>query len=99
MASSSAHPSFPPRSSYTGGKLPDRSILNYDQPPFGPSVLSRRDRGDFAGGDSGLSKSAPPPPAHAQQNLHQQHQQANNNPLNELTEEQREEINEAVSNK
>ncbi|KKZ68009.1 hypothetical protein EMCG_06351 [[Emmonsia] crescens] len=94
MASSSAHPSFPPRSSYAGGKLPDRSALNNSHLPFGASVLSRRDRGDFAGGDGGLAKSAPAPPAHAQQNLHQQ---TSNNPLNELTEEQREEINEAFT--
>ncbi|EEQ84915.1 hypothetical protein RJZ56_001265 [Blastomyces dermatitidis] len=96
MASSSAHPSFPPRSSYVGGKLPDRSLGN-NHLPFGASVLSRRDRGDFTGGDGSLSKSAPAPPAHAQQNLHQQHAQTNNNPLNELTEEQREEINEAFT--
>ncbi|KAG5295021.1 cell division control protein Cdc31 [Histoplasma ohiense] len=96
MASSSAHPSFPPRSSYVGGKLPDRSALNNNHLAFGASVLSRRDRGDFAGGDGGLAKSAPAPPAHAQQNPHQ-HQQPHNNPLNDLTEEQREEINEAFT--
>ncbi|EEH40670.1 centrin-3 [Paracoccidioides lutzii Pb01] len=100
MASSSAHTSFPPRSSYATGKLPDRSALNNNHLPFGASVLSRRDRGDFGGGDGGISKSVPhppPPPSHAQQNPHQQHPQANNNPLNDLAEEQREEINEAFT--
>ncbi|PGH07381.1 hypothetical protein AJ79_06283 [Helicocarpus griseus UAMH5409] len=91
---SSAHPSFPPRASYAGGKLPDRSALNNTHLPFGASVLSRRDRGDFGGGDGiGLAKSTPPAqPAHTQQ-----HAQANKNPLNDLTEEQREEINEAFT--
>src|SRR5215471_2537186 len=98
----SAHPSFPPRSSYASGKLPDRSALNTNPLPFGSSALSRRDRGDF-GGEGAHSKPQPHPPAlpaHAQQSQQQQpaggHQQ-NNNPLNDLTEEQREEINEAVS--
>ncbi|KAK2746595.1 Calcium-binding component of the spindle pole body (SPB) half-bridge [Onygenales sp. PD_40] len=97
MASSSAHPSFPPRSSYVGGKLPDRSVLNNNHLPFGTSVLSRRERGDFGDGTGGLSKSQhpPAPPAHSQQSQHTQ--QANNNPINDLTEEQREEINEAFT--
>src|SRR5438034_9801626 len=95
MASSSTHPSFPPRSSYTSNKLPDRSALNTNPLPFGSSVLSRRDRGDFGDGVHGKSQQHPPaPPAHSQQ---QAGHQANNNPMNDLTEEQREEINEAVS--
>ena len=106
---SSAHPSFPPRPSYTTGKLPDRSALNPNPLPFGSSAFTRRDRGgefaDNAGGNAGgLGKGvaghhAQSLPAHSQpQGMQHQPNQpnSNNSPLNELTEEQREEINEAV---
>ncbi|EAS36148.3 cell division control protein Cdc31 [Coccidioides immitis RS] len=122
MASSSTHPSFPPRSSYAAGKLPDRSGLNPTPLPFGSSAaLSRRDRaGDYGGEGSGggpamgLGKAS----THgsvmvqghgAQQHGLQSHQGnptgglsgaasgGNNNPLSDLSEEQREEINEAFT--
>ncbi|KAF3481354.1 cell division control protein 31 [Arthroderma uncinatum] len=50
MASSS-HPSFAPRSVYANaGKLPDRPLNSNNPLPFGSSVLSRRERGDFGDG-------------------------------------------------
>ncbi|KAI1937592.1 Calcium-binding component of the spindle pole body (SPB) half-bridge [Ophidiomyces ophidiicola] len=124
---SSAHPSFPPRSSYAAGKLPDRSSINHNPPPFvSASGLSRRDRvGEYGGeassgaGGMGMGKSQ----AHSvmgqghgpQQHSAQSHSGnmggglggigssgggtggGNNNPLSDLSEEQREEINEAFT--
>ncbi|WEW60806.1 Calcium-binding component of the spindle pole body (SPB) half-bridge [Emydomyces testavorans] len=105
MASSSAHPSFPPRSSYAAGKLPDRSGLNPNPLPFGSSsVLARRDRaGEAQIHGSGMGQGHGGP-----QHGVQSHQGntsgglggasgGNNNPLNDLSEEQREEINEAFT--
>jgi hypothetical protein len=98
---SSAHQPFVSRSVYTSGKLPDRS-LNPNPIPFGATTLSRHRAlgganpgpGDF-GVDGGKStQPLPPPPVHSQN--HAPSQDATN-PLNRLTEEQREEINEAVS--
>ncbi|EGD90973.1 hypothetical protein H112_01560 [Trichophyton rubrum D6] len=67
MASSS-HPSFAPRSVYANaGKLSDRPLNTNNPLPFGSSVLSRRDRGDFgdtAGKSQGHQTGAPP--AHSQ---------------------------------
>jgi hypothetical protein len=102
MASTSqAHPAFPPRSTYTAsGKLPDRTTLN-NPAPFGSSALSRRPDQQT----QQYSQQPPQPPQHGQQQggagrQHQQQQQSSAekepNPLNELSEEQREEINEAV---
>lgn len=67
MASSS-HPSFAPRSVYANaGKLSDRPLNTNNPLPFGSSVLSRRDRGDF-GDTAGKSQGhqAGAPPAHSQ---------------------------------
>jgi hypothetical protein len=105
MASiSQGHPAFPPRSTYAAsGKLPDRTTLN-NPPPFGSSALSRRPDQHA----QQYSQQPPQPPQHGQQQQmqggggrqHQQSQQAGQekepNPLNDLSEEQREEINEAV---
>lgn len=90
--------------SYAGGKLPDRS-LNANAGPFSASSFARHrglgglsaGPGDFgsepvtAGGKQTQSASAPA--VHSQS-----HGPAgqDTNPLNRLTEEQREEINEAV---
>lgn len=64
--------------------------------PFGASAFSRRDRtsaGEF--GDTGLGKSQAQSSQAPQQQAHSS--TSGSNPLNDLTEEQREEINEAVS--
>ncbi|KAI5304097.1 Calcium-binding component of the spindle pole body (SPB) half-bridge [Ascosphaera pollenicola] len=88
--------SFPPRASYGAAKLADRAGMGANGMPFGASTFSRRDRGgtgDFA--DTGLGKSqvqssqAAQPPVHSST--------SGSNPLNDLTEEQREEINEAFT--
>ncbi|KAI5291328.1 Calcium-binding component of the spindle pole body (SPB) half-bridge [Ascosphaera aggregata] len=104
--------SFPARASYGAGKLSERTGLGAASGmPFAASTFSRRDRGagsvgvgvggsggaggvgDF--GDTGLGKAqaqgsqAPPPPVHSSASA--------SNPLNDLTEEQREEINEAFT--
>lgn len=97
---SSAHPPFGSRSAYASGKLPDRSL---NPLPFSASAFSRHrglgaqtpGTGDF-GNDAGKSaqqQQPPPPPAHSQSHMSSQDA---SNPLNRLTEEQREEINEAV---
>jgi hypothetical protein len=104
---SQGHPAFPPRSTYAAsGKLPDRTTLN-NPPPFGSSSLARRS--DQQGAQ--YSAQAPQPPQHGQQQQigggggggrqpHHQQQgggaEKEPNPLNELSEEQREEINESV---
>ncbi|KAI5310210.1 Calcium-binding component of the spindle pole body (SPB) half-bridge [Ascosphaera atra] len=86
--------SFPPRAPYGAGKLGERTGLGGSNMAFGASTFSRRDRGgDF--GDTALGKSqaqgnaAPPPAVHSSA--------SGSNPLNDLTEEQREEINEAFT--
>ncbi|GAD94467.1 cell division control protein Cdc31, putative [Paecilomyces variotii No. 5] len=87
---------FGSRSAYAGGKLPDRS-LNANPIPFGASSFSRhRGLGGAVAGEFGpegakSTQQPPAPPAHSQT------QSQDSNPLNRLTEEQREEINEAVS--
>jgi hypothetical protein len=100
MASSSAHPSFPTRPSYAGSKLPERSALHPNPLPFNASAFTRRNQGEFVdnGAGKGTAHHAQSLPVHSQPQGMQQHQahQSNNNPLNDLTEEQREEINEAV---
>ena len=89
--------------SYAGGKLPDRSV-NSNAVPFGASSFSRHRGlgatvpGDFADTGAGGPKATQTGPGlgvvHAQ--THGPSAQ-DTNPLNRLTEEQREEINEAVS--
>ncbi|KAL1883759.1 Calcium-binding component of the spindle pole body (SPB) half-bridge [Paecilomyces lecythidis] len=87
---------FGSRSAYAGGKLPDRS-LNANPIPFGASSFSRhRGLGGAAAGEFGpegakSTQQPPAPPAHSQT------QSQDSNPLNRLTEEQREEINEAFT--
>jgi hypothetical protein len=84
--------------SYAGTKLPERSI-NTNAMPFSASSFSRH-RGlgnanqEFNGpeGQKQMQQSAPAPTTNAQS--HGPAQDAN--PLSRLTEEQREEINEAV---
>jgi hypothetical protein len=80
--------------SYAGTKLPERSV-NTNAMPFSASSFSRhRGLGNTAQGDfAEASKQQPPAPATNAQS-HGPAQDAN--PLNRLTEEQREEINEAV---
>lgn len=90
--------------SYAGSKLPERSV-NTNAMPFSASSFSRhRGLGASAPGEFGA-----PDPAKPQQQQPQQQSIAqpgaaqshgppqDTNPLNRLTEEQREEINEAVS--
>ncbi|OXV09355.1 hypothetical protein Egran_02874 [Elaphomyces granulatus] len=98
---SSAHQPFTSRSTYVSGKFPDRS-LNPNPAPFNTASLSRHrtfgggnpGTGDFVT-DAGKPAQQPPqPPAHSQG--HGQSQEPIN-PLNRLTEEQREEINEAFT--
>jgi hypothetical protein len=87
MASASAgHPSFPPRNTYAStSKLPDRTALNNNPPPFGSSSLARRP-------DQPQPYAQQPPPPGPAGRPHDKE----TNALNELSEEQREEINEAV---
>ncbi|KAL3479089.1 hypothetical protein BJX99DRAFT_223029 [Aspergillus californicus] len=83
--------------SYTAGKLPDRS-LNTNAIPFSASSFSRRGLGPAGQGEFGpdaakTSQQAPQQQVHAQSHAAQQE----SNPLSRLTEEQREEINEAFT--
>ncbi|KAF4771041.1 hypothetical protein HAV15_012386 [Penicillium sp. str.  len=86
--------------SYAGTKLPERSV-NTNAMPFSASSFSRHrglgnaNQGDFNGPDAQkqMQQSAPTPATNAQS--HGPAQDAN--PLNRLTEEQREEINEAFT--
>ncbi|KAL4871668.1 hypothetical protein BDV12DRAFT_163538 [Aspergillus spectabilis] len=83
--------------SYTAGKLPDRS-LNTNAVPFSASSFSRRGLGaaghnDFVPEPAKTSQQAPQQQVHAQ--THNSPQESN--PLSRLTEEQREEINEAFT--
>lgn len=96
-----AHPSFPPRNTFaTSTKLPDRAGLN---PPFGQSALNNPiqsfgqtiPRRNDPQTQFGQTQAAPQPPQHAQQGRQQQ-QEKPRNYLAELSEEQREEVNEAV---
>lgn len=94
---------FGSRSYAGGGKLPDRSV-NSNAIPFSASSFSRHRGlgatvpGDFADAGTGGPKATQTGPGpgvvHAQ--THGPSAQ-DTNPLNRLTEEQREEINEAVS--
>lgn len=81
--------------SYTAGKLPDRS-MNANAIPFSASSFSRRGLGaaqsEFVPEAAKSSQQAPQQAVHAQS--HNPSQESN--PLSRLTEEQREEINEAV---
>lgn len=81
--------------SYTAGKLPDRS-MNANAIPFSASSFSRRGLGaaqsEFVPEAAKTSQQAPQQQVHAQ--THNPSQESN--PLSRLTEEQREEINEAV---
>lgn len=86
--------------SYAGTKLPDRSA-NPNAMPFSASSFSRhRGLGNTApadfGGPEGPKQTQQPPSAPAATQSHGPGQDAN--PLSRLTEEQREEINEAVRN-
>lgn len=84
--------------SYAGTKMPDRSV-NTNAMPFSASSFSRHrgmgnpGPGDF-GGPEGPKQTQQPTAAPAATQSHGQGQDAN--PLSRLTEEQREEINEAV---
>ncbi|KAJ5942428.1 hypothetical protein N7516_002596 [Penicillium verrucosum] len=86
--------------SYAGTKLPERSV-NTNAMPFSASSFSRHrglgnaNQADFNGPDAQkqMQQSAPAPATNAQS--HGPAQDAN--PLNRLTEEQREEINEAFT--
>lgn len=91
-------PSFPPRNNFaTSTKLPDRAGLN--NPQFGQpapiqhfgQTIPRRSEGQA---QFGQNQSGPQPPQHGQQGRPQQEKARNH--LNDLSEEQREEINEAV---
>lgn len=95
---SSAHQPFGSRS-YGGGKLPDRSV-NANAIPFSASSFSRHrglgatGPGEFGAEGAKSTQQAPPqPPVHSQTHGPSQ----DSNPLNRLTEEQREEINEAFT--
>ncbi|KAL4921710.1 hypothetical protein BDW62DRAFT_174295 [Aspergillus aurantiobrunneus] len=82
--------------SYTAGKLPDRS-LNSNAVPFSASSFSRRGLGaaqsEFIPDAAKTSQQAPQQQVHAQTLNPSQE----SNPLSRLTEEQREEINEAFT--
>jgi hypothetical protein len=92
MASASqVHPSFPPRNTYgASNKLPDRTAIHNNPPPFSQSSLSRRP-------DQLQQYIQQPslPPQHTQPAVRQT-MEKEINALQELSEEQREEINEAV---
>ncbi|GLI75395.1 calcium-binding component of the spindle pole body (SPB) half-bridge [Penicillium ochrochloron] len=85
--------------SYAGTKMPDRSV-NTNAMPFSASSFSRHrgmgnpGPGDF-GGPEGPKQTQQPTAAPAATQSHGQGQDAN--PLSRLTEEQREEINEAFT--
>ncbi|KAL4735717.1 hypothetical protein BDV11DRAFT_195453 [Aspergillus similis] len=82
--------------SYNTGKLPDRS-MNQNAIPFSASSFSRRGLGvtqsEFAPDAAKSTQQAPQQQVHAQTHNPTQ----DSNPLNRLTEEQREEINEAFT--
>ncbi|KAJ5460309.1 Centrin-3 [Penicillium daleae] len=85
--------------SYAGAKMPDRSV-NTNAMPFSASSFSRhRGLGNTAptdfGGPEGPKQTQQPPSAPAATQSHGPGQDAN--PLSRLTEEQREEINEAFT--
>ena len=94
---------FGSRSYAGGGKLPDRSV-NSNVIPFSASSFSRHRGlgatvpGDFADAGAGGPKATQtgPGPGVVHTQTHGPSAQ-DTNPLNRLTEEQREEINEAVS--
>lgn len=97
-----AHPSFPSRNTFaTSTKLPDRTGLN--NPPFGQSALNNPiqpfgqtiPRRNEPQTQFGQTQSAPQPPQHAQQGRPTQEKPRNY--LTDLSEEQREEINEAFN--
>ncbi|KAH8697661.1 hypothetical protein BGW36DRAFT_407632 [Talaromyces proteolyticus] len=93
----SSHPPFGSRSAYAGAgaKLPDRT----NPVPFSASAFSRtRGLGGANTGDAAQQQQQQPPapPAHSQGGTIGQDTGAAN-PLNRLTEEQREEINEAFT--
>lgn len=96
-----AHPSFPARTSFaTSTKLPDRTGIN--NPPFGQSALNNPiqsfgqtiPRRNEPQTQFGQPQTVPQPPQHTQQGRPQQDKPRNY--LADLSEEQREEINEAV---
>ncbi|KAA8648727.1 putative cell division control protein Cdc31 [Aspergillus tanneri] len=92
----SGQPPFGTRS-YNAGRLPDRSV-NASAIPLSASSFSRQRLGapgpsDFGAEAAKSSQQAPVPPVHSQTHGPSQ----DSNPLSRLTEEQREEINEAVS--
>ncbi|KAJ5606042.1 Centrin-3 [Penicillium lagena] len=111
MASSSGGPPFASRS-YTGSKLPDRSIPS-NAMPFSASSFSRHRGGlgatapaDFGAdpskqpaqqGGNVVAGGTPGSAVQLQAQSHGAHGQQDANPLNRLTEEQREEINEAFT--
>ncbi|KAL4808381.1 hypothetical protein BDV18DRAFT_134842 [Aspergillus unguis] len=81
--------------SYTAGKLPDRS-MNANAVPFSASSFSRRGLGAQSEFVPDAAKSTQQP---TQQQVHSQSHNPSqeSNPLSRLTEEQREEINEAFT--
>ncbi|KAH8428233.1 Calcium-binding component of the spindle pole body (SPB) half-bridge [Aspergillus melleus] len=92
----SAQPPFGTRS-YNAGRLPDRSV-NANAMPLSASSFSRQRLGgpgpsDFGPEAAKASQQAPAPPVHSQTHGPSQ----DSNPLSRLTEEQREEINEAFT--
>lgn len=93
MASAAAtHPSFPPRTVYGGsGKLPDRTAINNNPVPFGQSSMSKRTE------PQPLFQQHPPIPTVSGPQGNRQNVEKEGNPLNDLSDEQKEEINEAVS--
>ncbi|KAL9113245.1 MAG: hypothetical protein Q9227_002580 [Pyrenula ochraceoflavens] len=92
------HPSFP-RNSYlnASSKLPDRTAsgaLNPNPPPFGSASLARRDQGS----QQPQGQSQPQQQGGRQGGQEgQREREPQFNPLNEISEEQREEVNEAFS--
>lgn len=87
--------SYAARPSYGGGKIPDRSVSGATALPFAASALGRRPTGDFGDMSTiGASGKAGGQPNGQAGGGHRDSQGPN--PLNDLTEEQREEINEAV---
>ncbi|THC96279.1 hypothetical protein EYZ11_004229 [Aspergillus tanneri] len=92
----SGQPPFGTRS-YNAGRLPDRSV-NASAIPLSASSFSRQRLGapgpsDFGAEAAKSSQQAPVPPVHSQTHGPSQ----DSNPLSRLTEEQREEINEAFT--
>lgn len=84
--------------SYAMGKLPDRSV-NANALPFSASSFSRhRGLGTTTTGDFG-TEAAKPAQQSAPPGSHAPNHGQDANPLSRLTEDQREEINEAVSSR